>query len=149
MDEVRDPRFLERMQAASEGLYLDECWPWKHTRSRQGYGVITFGTTQYRVGRLILGALPGEQVLHTCDNPPCANPAHLPRGTIQETQWDKGQEGRAARGELNRGGGKLTEDSVRAIRLRLDDGSNPTLVQVGKEFGVSSTLIAKIRDKKL
>lgn len=87
--------------------------------------------------------------MHVCDNPPCVNPSHLQRGTIRENQYDKGRKGRAARGERNRGGDKLNDEKVRAIRARLDDSDNPTLAQIGREFGVSSTLIAKIRDKGL
>jgi hypothetical protein len=65
---------------------------------------------------------------------------------VQENQYDKGRKGRAARGEENRGGGKLKEQTVRDIRNRLSENDGSTLVDLGKEFGVSATMISNIRD---
>lgn len=149
MSLARHPKFLALYEQASADRYLDECWPWPGTRGKGGYGVILLEGTQYRVTRIILGALPDEQVLHTCDNPPCVNPAHLQRGTIQENQYDKGRKGRAARGEENRGGGKLTEADIPRIRARLADPARPTLKAIGAEFGVSASMIANIRDNRM
>jgi hypothetical protein len=146
MNLVRHPKFLDLYEKAQEGRYLDECWPWPGTQSNQGYGVIWLDGKQHVASRLILEASSSEQVLHVCDNPPCVNPAHLQRGTVQENQYDKGRKGRAARGEENRGGGKLKEQTVRDIRNRLSENDGSTLVDLGKEFGVSATMISNIRD---
>jgi hypothetical protein len=145
MSLVRDPKFLDLFARASEGRYLDECWPWPGGRSKGGYGIIWLEGKQHRVSRLVLGLVgEADQALHVCDNPPCVNPAHLQRGTIRENQYDKGRKGRAARGEENRGGGKLTASDVRAIRERLASEEKPTFAQVGREFGVSGVLVSKI-----
>lgn len=36
----------------------------------------------------------GPFVLHTCDNPPCCNPAHLYRGTALDNARDRDTRGR-------------------------------------------------------
>lgn len=75
----------------------DACWPWMGARNkphttRRG---TEFPGDHGRVrlaGQLMLahrvayelekGPIPdGEKVLHSCDNPPCCNPAHLSTGT--------------------------------------------------------------------
>ena len=43
--------------------------------------------------------MQGVNVLHTCDNPPCCEPAHLWIGTHQDNQADKVAKGRQARGD--------------------------------------------------
>jgi hypothetical protein len=146
----RHRAFLRVFNDTRYGKHLDECWEWTGTRGKGGYGVVVIEGTQYRASRVTLNEYdPSVQVLHTCDNPPCVNPVHLQRGTIQENQYDKGRKGRAAKGVLNRGGGKLKEDDVRAIRVLLASPENPTLNSIGRRFGVSGTLIAHIRDGRL
>lgn len=79
----------------------DECWPW--TASRQtggGYGVFTReGRTKYAhraaleeaIGRPLAA---GEFACHTCDNPPCCNPAHLFVGSALDNHRDMSRKGR-------------------------------------------------------
>jgi hypothetical protein len=125
---------------------LGPCWIWKGSRSKKGYGVISHERRQIRVTHLsmeIAGRpLPaGKDACHRCDNPPCPNPAHLFAGTKAENQNDKAIKGRAAKGTGNGGGGKLTDDDVRAIRAI---GSSQRQRDVGAAFGVSGTLVGKI-----
>lgn len=145
MQLCRHERFLARYREASAGRYLDECWPWPGTRNAKGYGVIVIAYRQYVASRIVLDEYdPDVQVMHTCDNPPCVNPAHLQRGTIQQNQYDKGRKGRAAKGMANRGGNRLTDDDVREIKRRLRSPENPTLASLGREFGVSGVMIGYI-----
>ncbi len=100
---------------------------------------------------------PGDlRVLHSCDNPPCCNPAHLRLGTdgdnvrekfakgrggVGETHWTKHKPERIARGE-NQHSAKMTADQVREIRRRADAGEGGKAL--GKEFGISQASAWKI-----
>lgn len=78
----------------------DECWPWIAGRDFRGYG--RFRTDERptwshiyaleeKLGRKLH---PGCCSMHSCDNPPCNNPAHLFEGTVRENteeMWDKGR----------------------------------------------------------
>lgn len=84
-----------------------ECWPWLQSRDlRGGYGqlhtwpkVLKAHRVAYELGH---GAIPeGAQVRHTCDNPPCCNPAHLSIGTSQDNHDDMVRRGRALVGSRN------------------------------------------------
>jgi hypothetical protein len=128
----------------------DDCWPWTGTPTAKGYGQISVGprgtARSVRAHRMayerVHGAIPpGLDVCHTCDNPPCCNPRHLFAGTKAENQADKRRKGRAAKGEDNRGGGKLTEDDVRAIRIMLDSA---TKAAIAARFGVTRQQIDHI-----
>ena len=77
----------------------DACWPWT-SRTARGYGNLYFrGRTQmaHRVAfELANGPIPaGLLVRHTCDNPPCCNPAHLLLGTHRDNAWDRERRNRS------------------------------------------------------
>lgn len=62
----------------------DACWEWTRGRVSAGYGKMTIATgTEIYVHRLVACGMtgrmlvPDEVVRHSCDNPPCCNPAHL------------------------------------------------------------------------
>lgn len=99
---------------------MSDCIEWSKSRDRDGYGNTWRDGKQYRAHRLVFldcnGYLP-EVVTHTCDNPPCVNPAHLEAGTWQSNMDDKFRRGRAVHviGE-NHYGARLTEDQVHWIR---------------------------------
>ena len=65
--------------------------------------------------------LHGLKVLHSCDNPPCCNPAHLFLGTSLANSRDMVTKGRQARGEHN-GLAQLTTDRVLEIRRLREPG---------------------------
>ena len=81
-----------------------ECWPWQRglggaNRTAHGYAVRYVGKRQYRVSRLLYRALVGEIpagqfILHSCDFPPCCNPAHLRIGTQSDNMRDRTARGR-------------------------------------------------------
>lgn len=122
----------------------DECWLWTGTRHQKGYGLVYFrragkltSATASRVAYALsegLAELPPRphEVCHSCDNPPCCNPAHLWLGTTAANAADKVAKGRAAQ--------KLTDDQVREILE--SDGSRTDLAE---RFGVSPSMIGYIR----
>lgn len=75
----------------------EECWPWKRSCDTSGYGQVGVAGHRQMVSRMIFllnnGWLP-PVVMHSCDNPPCCNPAHLLAGTKALNNADKMQKGR-------------------------------------------------------
>lgn len=87
-----------------------ECWPWIGACGSGGYGAISVRengvskrwTAHRRAWVLVNGPIPARDdgqeswILHTCDYPPCVNPAHLKLGTPRENTADmiaKGRQG--------------------------------------------------------
>lgn len=132
----------------------DGCWVWTASRLRAGgYGQFNLNGIPTRAHRLSWemhnGPIPaGLQVCHTCDNPPCVNPAHLFLGTIKENAHDRDRKGRTHPGWVpgsRNGGAKLTEAQVAEIRERASGATHKALAL---EFGVSRTLIGLIVNRK-
>jgi hypothetical protein len=119
-------RFLSHVDQ-SAGLF--ECWPWTGARTPLGYGWVKVpdaGPTpaHRRAYQLLVGPIPaGLHVLHSCDNPPCVNPAHLRLGTHAENMRDAVERNRfnPLRGSANPLA-VLTESEVRQIRRRYRAG---------------------------
>ena len=100
----------------------DECWVWTAYTNDKGYGRLTVNRSVLRAHRVSLAwatnhSLTGLVVMHTCDNPPCCNPAHLRIGTVEDNNRDCLDKGRkmAPAGEEH-SGAKLTENDVKLIR---------------------------------
>jgi hypothetical protein len=77
----------------------DYCWLWKKGRSRAGYGKFCMDgklMVASRISYILFNGPIGEDKLicHSCDNPPCVNPAHLWQGTNSENQIDSVKKGR-------------------------------------------------------
>lgn len=85
----------------------------------------------------------GLFVLHTCDNPPCCNEAHLFLGTKKDNAADMFAKGRAyvRKGEdVNTA--KLVEEDILEIYRLIDLGYSQQ--DIGDTFGVSKTAIGHI-----
>jgi HNH endonuclease len=96
----------------------DECWPWLAGCNRKtGRGQSSLAGQSMPAPRvawiLTFGPIPeGQDVLHTCDNPPCVNPVHLFLGTDVDNAQDAIRKGR----RVGFSGGTVT----RAIRVPID-----------------------------
>lgn len=97
-----EQRYVDRLWAGIDKRGPDECWPWTRSCSKGGYGQLwVSGTVQY-VHRLVVEAPAGSEVLHSCDNPPCCNPAHLTVGTHAANMADHRRKGRARNDKTDR-----------------------------------------------
>lgn len=124
-----------------------ECWEWTRARHLAGkwhYGRVGFAGREYRAHLLAWESThgttvpPGMVVRHTCDNPPCCNPAHLVLGTPAENTRDMIERGRAVRtqspGERN-GSAKLTVADV--VQIRSDRLAGLSLSRLAAKYGIS------------
>jgi hypothetical protein len=136
----------ERFWAKVDRRGPDDCWLWTATRLPAGYGRVGDGYAHHLALKIDGRARPpGAIALHSCDNPPCVNPAHLRWGTYLENNRDALNKGRNPHhgrhaGEKN-GNAKLDETAVRAIRA--DGRTNP---QVAADYGISRELVSHIRN---
>ena len=128
-----------------------ECWPWTGAKDRRGgYGALKWEgryTHAHRVALLLtVGAPPKDRIggLHTCDNPPCCNPAHLAWGSPAENTAEMWSRGRGVRhglpGERNHKA-KLTVEQVEEIRRCYPA---MTLKQLAARFEVHFSTIGTI-----
>lgn len=77
---------------------IAECLVYQGYRDAKGYGRIGFRGRTWKTHRLAWmfanGPIPsGLQVRHSCDNPPCCNPAHLLLGTNADNMRDMRERG--------------------------------------------------------
>lgn len=120
-----------------------ECWPWLGDTRRDGYGVFRFRGRMVGAHELALSFTTGEQrhpdldTCHSCDNPPCVNPAHLRFDTRQSNVDDM-----VARKGPNRVEQKLTAEKVVMIRERRALGARQK--DLAEQFGVSNGEISMI-----
>jgi hypothetical protein len=123
----------------------DGCWEWKGTRNGYGYGIFLLpGEKPVRAHRYSyeyhVGPIPeGMVIMHTCDNPPCVNPAHLQVGTKAENNADTAKKRRHNYG-LDHWNARLSDADVAAIRA-----SDETRKALAKRYGVTYSHIWRIK----
>ncbi len=117
------------------------CWLWLGPLHPDGYGVSSrLDQRAHRTSFIISTGrtIPkGLLIRHTCDNPPCVNPAHLLLGTYQDNMDDKMRRGRHR--NVPR---KLSETQEADVILRLRAGDLQK--NVAADYGVSQQLISHI-----
>lgn len=92
-------RFFSYVSATDGG-----CWEWAGNRDKDGYGRLGYMSSPgkqkmikaHRLSHEVFNGLisDGKMVLHSCDNPPCVNPAHLRVGTAKDNSLDISARGR-------------------------------------------------------
>lgn len=128
-----------------------ECWEWLGNRDAQGYGKLHLRRdgvqTIWLAHRIALElkldrALAADEcALHSCDNPPCQNPAHLRVGTRAENNREAHSKRRHAHGE-GAGNPKLTESQAFDAVCRIRAGE--VAERVAADYGVSGRLLRYI-----
>lgn len=133
--------FWSRMSRHS----ASDCWEWSGARQsgKWNYGRLTTGgrwtAAHVLAWELTNGPRPdGMFVRHSCDNPPCCNPAHLELGSPADNTRDMHERGRAGYtgmpGSLNPAA-KITPETVASIRRDRDAGLS--WAALGARYGIS------------
>lgn len=124
------------------------CWNWTRSTIGKGYGQCNVRHLKERYAhRVSYMAFKGEippdiDVLHTCDNILCVNPAHLFLGTNKDNLQDMKAKDRHLYGERNTEA-KLTEKQVLRIHRLYRTGGVSTY-ELADQFGVRQGTIWKI-----
>lgn len=107
----------------------DACWPWTGSKARYGYGTFNIrdrdrvGIRAHRFAlELALGRRVGDGMYacHTCDNPPCCNPAHLFEGTPSQNNYDMVSKRRGQFAKTCGRGHPWTSETTRLTTSRRD-----------------------------
>lgn len=142
-----------RFWAKVERCGPDECWPWTNATNEHGYGVMrpegqrTGSTVKaHRVSAQLAGMdINGRKVRHSCDNPPCCNPAHLTPGTQADNVRDMHERGRGNVGSVN-GMARWTEAQVVEVRTRVANGERRC--DVADSMGIPRQTVSRIVNRK-
>jgi hypothetical protein len=141
--------FISKTDAAKFWTKVDkrgprDCWLWTAGRVPYGYGSMYYGGSRnfgaHRFSWLLANPdsdIPkGHCICHTCDNPPCVNPAHLFLGSTRDNAIDGRSKGRGPGAHLKpashhpeampRGerhwNSKYTPEQIAAVRTLFDSG---------------------------
>jgi hypothetical protein len=122
----------------------DECWPWTARVDDKGYG-------QFKVRHGLLlrahqvswdlhfGTRPdGAVVRHTCDNPPCVNPAHLELGSHGDNADDRETRGRT------RGVTVVRRPASDIAEMRRARATGVSQRDIARAFGVSQPYVSRV-----
>ena len=139
-------RFWESIKKTSS------CWMWVGSRDKDGYGYLSTPRGDIKAHRLaheLHSKMPiprGLLCCHSCDNPPCVNPAHLFLGTNKDNLSDAALKLRMHCGEEH-GNSKLTESKVLKIRS-LYASHLHSQEEIGKLFGINQTQVSRVVSRK-
>lgn len=144
------------MEASKYTVHPNGCWEWNGCRHQQGYGLVGVrkpdGRHTSRGAHVIAWeeangrARPeGVCVRHTCDNPPCVNPAHLLLGTDGQNLLDAYNRRRRPQG-IEHHSGRLTDDQVRELRRLYAEGS--TFKDLGVRFEITTQYASMLALRK-
>lgn len=127
----------------------DDCVLWTKARTAAGYGALRVNGKVVLAHRVAWeaqnGPIPkGGHICHSCDNPPCVNPAHLWLGDPASNAADRNAKGRTVGNTLCVGtrnkNSKLTDAKVREARALASDGVPHR--KIAAKFGVSQVAIS-------
>jgi hypothetical protein len=119
----------------------DQCWEWQGYRTDDGYGRFYSARLAHRaVYATLCGSVPtGQEVCHTCDNPPCCNPSHLFLGAHADNMRDMARKGRASHSRLRNN--KITAVVAAEIRAAAEHAPQK---DIAERFSLSPSQVSKI-----
>lgn len=140
----------------------DGCWLWTGGVDKNGYGVMQVQGKVQRATRLSWYFAHGEfppahlYACHSCDTPPCVNPAHLWLGTNDENMADCTAKGRRPSGDRNgthttpesvrrgdaHGSVKITFEQVQQLRAEYERGVPSS--QLARRYGLSHGYVNRL-----
>jgi hypothetical protein len=152
LTDAQRSRFYAKIHRADTG-----CWPWTGSRLPRGYGQFRGpnGPKDIRYAHRLMWELAngralraGEVVRHSCDNPPCCNPAHLLIGTQADNIQDAQKQGKYRAAAIQRWAAENPERH--ALVQSLVHAPRGAVSRAARERGVSfqSLAIAVIRARK-
>lgn len=154
VDEVCSERSWQRTLKRIDKKRPDECWLWTGAVTKFGYGRAQIDSSMRYIHRLVLEKslkrrlLANEVAMHSCDNPPCCNPAHLSVGSPKDNSDDRDRKGRNVNYVGSKHGvSKLTEKDVICIRKLYAEGGI-TQTAIAAIYGVHKSLISIIICRK-
>ena len=128
------------------------CWIWPRSRTAFGYGKFQIGAkitiNAHRVAYFITHPSEwpsGLVVMHSCDNPPCINPAHLSLGNHAHNAQDRSKKGRSGHPMHNAKIDMATANEIRAIYAKGGLAMKELAVQYGMSFGEVQRIIQNTR----
>lgn len=137
-----EQRFMEKVKKTDSG-----CWEWQAFCMPNGYGLFSIqgsNSLAHRVSYQLFVAAPDPMmdVMHSCDNPKCVNPAHLSLGSRTDNMQDARKKGRSAIGEKH-GHSKLT--AVQVLEIRDAAGQQR---EIAKAYAVSQATVSDIKVRR-
>jgi hypothetical protein len=120
------------------------CWLWQGGTTRDGYGLLQLGRLEdgrvvndyaHRVAyQLTHGPIASGLVIrHSCDTPPCCNPAHLLSGTQADNIADAQRQGKY---KCQRPGRWVVDPAIRADLIsQALNGPKGTVSRLAREYG--------------
>lgn len=138
--QMRDvEKFLARVDRSAG---REACWLWTGAKTALGYGqMYTREGKMVKAHRVALAVAndraPELDVLHSCDNPTCVNPAHLREGTHQDNMNDKVSRSRQVRG-VRQVKARLSPDIVVSIRSAHAAGESLSALARRHKVGIST-----------
>jgi DNA-binding XRE family transcriptional regulator len=152
LDQKARRRFMDSFESGDENA----CWEWRGTKNNAGYPLFSFkgrmiSATKTAYSIYYKRKIPkGWVVSHTCHNVACMNPDHLyitSRSDLTKELYESGRMKPANQKGADNPNSKLTEDDVREIRRRKEEGA--THMELAEEYGVTKTTISQIYNRKL